>query len=337
MKRKTLIALTISSVCTVAVTAAGLTILNRHFTPRAAQLSSKATGDTRLTEALALHAPKGAHNLSSFVISNGETRFGGLGADHSTEFEIGSITKTFNAELLRILSERGEVSPQTRVGEIIDTDAPIADITLAELANHTSGLPRLAGISLWRIIWSGYAEKNPYADVYGADILDLAPDQKLNSRGTEAYSNYGAALLGQLLAVRTGSDWPELVEKEILNPLGMRNTYIATFGRVPDSAPVGINQFGRPAAVWEMDGFAPAGAIRSTSEDMEKYARYLLKKGVPDYGWQEDARGAWHNGGTAGFSTQLRIDSKHQRAAYVANDTETTVDDLPDAMLNTRS
>lgn len=334
MKRNMLSLIAIAAACTVGLTTAGLVAVDKRFTVRPAQLSKEATGDVNISRALSTHAPEGAHNLAGLVISDGNTRFGGLGADQNTEFEIGSISKTFNTELLRILSERGDVSPQTRVGEIIDTNAPIADVTLEELATHTSGLPRLAGISLWRILWSGYAEKNPYEDITAADILELAPNQKLNNRGTEAYSNYGAALLGQLLATKAGTTWPELIEREILKPLGMDKTYVATFGRVPDSAPTGINQFGRPAANWEMDGYAPAGAIRSTAKDMAKYATYLLKKGIPNYGWQLDSHGAWHNGGTAGFSTQLRIDVKNQRAAYVAGDTETLVDEVPDALLN---
>ncbi|ALA68009.1 serine hydrolase domain-containing protein [Corynebacterium lactis] len=334
MKRTTIIILGVISVCTLTVAAVGFAFNDRFSTAHSAPLSTRAIGDPQLTEALASNAPEGAHNLAGFVINHGETRFGGLGADQDTEFEVGSITKTFNVELLRILSERGEVSPQIKVGEIINATAPICDITLEELANHTSGLPRLAGIPLWKLIWSGFAETNPYENISAADIVDLASKQQLKNRGTEQYSNYGAALLGQLLAIKAGSTWPELVEKEILTPLGMRHTYVATFGRVPDNAPVGLNEFGRPAAVWEMEGYAPAGAIRSTAQDMEKYTRYLLDKGVPDYGWQVDAHGVWHNGATAGFSTQLRIDSKNQRAAYVANDTETTVDELPDAMLN---
>ena len=69
--------------------------------PRDISVASEHTGDTEISSALEHLAENGHHNLAAFTYDDGEARFGGLGADEHTEFEIGSITKTFNAELVR--------------------------------------------------------------------------------------------------------------------------------------------------------------------------------------------------------------------------------------------
>ena len=68
--------------------------------PRPITLGEETTGDASVSDALRTHADPGHHELAAFYLGNGDVRFGGLGADEHTEFEIGSITKTFNACLL---------------------------------------------------------------------------------------------------------------------------------------------------------------------------------------------------------------------------------------------
>ena len=64
-----------------------------------------------------------------------------FGADEHTQYEIGSLTKTFTALLLADAIRRGEVTADTEVGALLPLDgAPIADVALAELASHRSGL-----------------------------------------------------------------------------------------------------------------------------------------------------------------------------------------------------
>lgn len=297
---------------------------------RIALATERPTGDEAVSDSLAENAPAGARNLSAFTIADGEVRFGGLGSGEHTEFEIGSITKTFTAELLRNAVDRGDMSLDTTVGEIIDAgDAPIADVAMEELANHTSGLPRLAGFSLSDIgylLWGG----NPYADTTVDDIFAAALDADLSDRGEEEYSNFGFALLGHLIATNQDTSYEQLLIDDIFTPLGMDETYLMTPGSVADDAPRGVRADGRDAAPWEMEGDAPAGAIRSTAADMSRYALHLLGAGVPDYTWVTDSpdHATWHNGGTGGYQSMLALDLENQTAAYVINDSTTRVDDL---------
>ena len=67
--------------------------------------------------------------------------------DERTIFEIGSITKVFTATLLADLAREGLVAlddpVQKHLPEGVVMPVRARPITLAELASHTSGLPRL--------------------------------------------------------------------------------------------------------------------------------------------------------------------------------------------------
>lgn len=280
------------------------------------------TGDPALADTLADNARSGQHNIAAFTYVDGKTTFAGLGADEHTEFEIGSITKTFTDELLHQQIEANALSLDTKVGDIIDTDGEIADVTLEELANHTSGLPRLANTNMFFSLWDSLTAANPYEGETSDDVIEAAKTAKLKDRGERVYSNFGLALLGQLLAIKTGKPYEELLRQGILEPAHMDETYLALPGTVPDDAPRGLATGGRTAEAWQMEGSAPAGALRSTASDMAKYAQFIRDRGTFDYGWsrQESTGFHWHNGGTGGFSSMLAIDPVSGETTFAVTD-----------------
>lgn len=304
--------------------------------PRPPAVSTQRNGDPQLSAHLAELAETGHRNLGAFTIVDGETTYAGLGADEHTEFEIGSVTKTFTAEILRNQIAAGRVSLDTQVGEIIDAgNAPVADVTLGELADHTSGLPRLGGVSTLGSVLTTFTAGNPYQSVSREDVLDAALDAETGGRGEFAYSNLGVALLGQLLSIEAETPYENLVRAQILDPLGMSGTYLMTDGSVPEDAPRGLVASGREAKPWEMGAYNPAGGVRSTPHDMARYAEHLLRVGVPGFAWRANGSGHYsHNGATYGFSTMLIIDPDTNRAAFVASDTATGVEGLTTALFD---
>lgn len=302
--------------------------------PHPPAVATSRHGDPDLSARLAEQARPGHHHLAAFTIVAGVTTFAGLGADAHTEVEIGSVTKTFTAEILRNQIDADRVTLDTEVGEIIDAgDSPVADVTLGELAGHTSGLPRLGGISLLPMIFSNFTAGNPYRGVSREDVLDAALAAGTGGRGEEEYSNLGFAFLGQLLAIEAGTSYADLLQTQILDPLGMTDTYLMSDGSVPADAPRGRTLSGRTAQPWEMGAYNPAGGIRSTPADMARYAEHLLAVGVPDFTWvREDTGYFWHNGGTS-YSTMLIIDPAEEQAAFVSGDTATGVEAVAAALL----
>lgn len=304
--------------------------------PKPITTATDKTGEPELTQLLDRHAPRATRNIAAFTHRDGSTTFAGLGADEHTEFEIGSITKTFTAELLNNAIQRGDLTLNTTVGEIIAIPGAAAEnITMEELATHTSGLPRLSRMGLGTFI-SSFTGGNPYEGYTNEELFEHTREASVSDRGEFSYSNFGFALLGQLIAKASDSTYPELLKEEILAPLNMENTYLMLPGTVSDDAPRGLTSRGRESQAWEMDADAPAGAIRSTAHDMAIYAEYILSKPLPDYTWihNEEKDFFFHNGGTGGFRSMLIIDPDSGTATFTINDTTAAVDELGAALMD---
>src|SRR5215470_2283012 len=163
-------------------------------------------------------SPEGRRIVAYGQLEKGDPR--PLNGD--TLFEIGSTTKVFTSLLLADMVQRGEVKLDDPVSKYLPPDVKVPErngraITLVDLATHTSGLPRMP---------SNFAPKdpgNPYAD-YTLDQLYrfLSSYQLTRDIGSQyAYSNMGAALLGNALARGAGTDYEALVRSRICDPLGM--------------------------------------------------------------------------------------------------------------------
>jgi serine-type D-Ala-D-Ala carboxypeptidase/endopeptidase len=199
--------------------------------------------------------------------------------DERTIFEIGSITKTFTAILLADLAREGLVAlddpVQRHLPEGITLPTRGRPITLADLATHTSGLPALPKGLLRLAIRE---RRNPYAS-FGLERFWAAvpttrprrePGRKLR------YSNYGMGLLGNVLALRAGTTYGELVRDRICRPLGLADTSIA----IPDEKLERLAQphsrRRRPVPHWDLPSLPGAGAVRSTVADLLLYLRAQL-------------------------------------------------------------
>lgn len=299
-------------------------------------LSKAQTGDQRLAGVLVVlgaEAGKSAyplHNIAAFVLEDGQTRFAGLGADEHTEFEIGSVTKTFNADLLEQAIELGEATPDKTVEDVLGErvrGAAVSTATLEELASHTSGLPRTGKQRLSNRAMA-ILGLNPDVGITPDDVVDQALAAQLEERGTETYSNLGHDLLGLLLAECAGSTYPELIKQRVLDPLGMKETYVALPGTVGPDKPRGVSVLGWRIQAWEMDGTAPSGGLRSTAIDMARYAAHTLERDNFRFTWNNIAGTGlyWHNGGTLGFSSMLLLDTEKQRASFVVADSYTDIE-----------
>ena len=332
-----------------AAAVAGVTALTA---PRPARLGAP-TGDAELTRALAPRLD--GHRTVAVALreADGSVRFAGFGADERREFEIGSVSKTFTGGLLAEAVARGEVTVESTVAELLGAEADgsdIADVTLAELATHTSGLPRLApGMLLAG--WLGTLRRtDPYAGTDAAEVIDAALALSPDGRGEQSYSNLGVALLGQLLARTAGTDYAALLSERILTPLGLEGTYAPiTAGGLRRDAPHGHTNTGLGSAPWTLNGSAPAGGIRSTAEDMAAYLAAVADGTAPGAAaatevlheasgertamtWFLEETGGtpltWHNGMTGGFAAFAGFVPDSGRGLVILTDTARSVDEV---------
>src|SRR4051812_11291851 len=85
-------------------------------------------------------APSGEVVASVERAPAGEGVWGAMPAGASVE--AGSVTKCITGLLLSLADAAGEVTPDDELGRFLDVGAA-GRVTLASLATHTSGLPRL--------------------------------------------------------------------------------------------------------------------------------------------------------------------------------------------------
>ncbi|ABS02746.1 beta-lactamase [Kineococcus radiotolerans SRS30216 = ATCC BAA-149] len=274
--------------------AAALVLSLGAFAPAAPPTpSADSTGDPALAQRL--RAAVGDLAGQGFAVAAGDastsaraaigTAAPGRPLTAATPQEIGSVTKAMTGLLLADAVERGEVSPGTTLAEVHpDRDLPpeLAATTLAELATHTSGLPRLSTRAQLRNLVTASTYGNPYAwDTPDSLLTDAAWTPLRTPRGEYAYSNLGFALLGQALAVRAGVPYPQLLAERVLVPLGMTRT-AAVPGELPADRAVELGPDGRPTTPWLSAGSAPAGTgVYSTAGDLGRLAAAAASGRLP--------------------------------------------------------
>lgn len=317
------------------------------------------SGDEELLELSAGQFSDAEDQAVIVVIDGGETRYAYIGADESTRFEIGSITKVFTGELFAEAIERGEVAEADTLGEHLDLgDAPAASVTLLQLATHNSGLPFFPTDPAWqaRVEAAVAAGTNPFEESLD-DLLAEARQLKVKPGHLFEYSNIGAALLGQALAAAAGTDYATLLESRLLTPLGLEGVELpVTAEGVSPRLAQGHDETGRAVDPWPLGAYAPAGGIEATAEGLAAFALAVLDGPLSDsaaleptdatrsdpvsqigYFWVISPSGeqtiTGHNGSTGGFVSELRIDRTGGTAVIVLSNSLHGVDGLAHTLL----
>ncbi len=299
-----------------------------------------------------LITPQGRKIISYGHLSQSDPRK----PDGETIFEIGSISKVFTALLLADQVERGELHLNDSIAKFLprSVDVPCRhsqEITLIDLATHTSGLPRLPDNLNPRDV------ENPYADYTVQQLYEfLSKYQLTRDIGAEyEYSNVGFGLLGHLLSLNSGMDYETLVTTRIAHPLNMRNTKVQLSAEMKSRFATGHNEIGKPVKNWDIPTLAGAGALHSTADDLLSFlaANLSLTKsdlfpamkrtqtvqrqtGIPNLGiglgWhiiqKPGTEIVWHNGGTGGYRSFMGFDQKKRSGVVVLSNSSNSVDDI---------
>lgn len=265
-----------------------------------------------------------------------------------TIYEIGSITKAFTGVLLADDSLRNGLDLNATVAESLPKKAPQPanpaekPITLAHLATHTSGLPRLPDNLKPKDV------TNPYADYTADDTYAFfAQHQRQRKPGEYEYSNFAMGLLGQLLADRAGKTYDELVQERICEPLGMTETRQRLTPAMKERLAPPHNSDLQRGKNWDFKALVGAGGLRSNVRDMLKFAAAMMADGDRDVtkafklageprekipggqgiglAWHIAGDGStrWHNGQTGGYSSYVACLPKQQVAVAVLCNTAT--------------
>ncbi|MBS1687872.1 MAG: beta-lactamase family protein, partial [Bacteroidetes bacterium] len=195
--------------------------------------------------------------------------------DNATLFEIGSNTKVFTALLLANEIEHGRANADNYIDKYIDVNKNISNkVRLVDLATHTSGLPTLHDSASMAEI-TQLDSTCPYCVVDNKYILSLAKKtDKLNDYGSFEYSNYGFALLGNILTAMNHSSYEKLIKKNVFQPLHMNNTSAGM--DTNDTRMARGYEEGERVPYMMLTGLAPAGIIKSDVQDMLSFIKYEM-------------------------------------------------------------
>ncbi|HSK92817.1 MAG TPA: serine hydrolase domain-containing protein [Candidatus Angelobacter sp.] len=200
-----------------------------------------------------------------------------------TPFPIGSVAKLFTWTAVMQLVEAGELDLDGEVNDYL-TGFQIPDtfdepIRVWHLLSHTAGF-----------------EDRPVAGAFARDAakvpdLETALERTMPSRDREpgrytAYSNYGSALAGHLVAEVSGMSWEAYLETNIFEPLGMSrsSTRQPVPGALADHV-TNVHEAGADGPVesfFEYSMLPPAGSMVTTSPDMSRFMLAHLQGGQLD-------------------------------------------------------
>ncbi len=292
------------------------------------------------------------------LFSQGVAKAGGPKVNGDTVFEIASVTKTFTALLLQQMVDAGEVRLSDPIGKYLPATvkSPTRDgkeITLLDLATHSSGLPRLPGNLKPK------DAANPYADYTVQRLYDCLSHYELQRDIGKRYeySNLGVGLLGHVLALRAGTNYESLVINRICDPLGMNSTRITLSQELKGRFATAHDKSEDPVEHWDIPTLAGCGALRSTANDLAKYVAANMGLGQSPLSkamkeaqrprrsagrsqkigliWMTDTSShtVWHNGGTFGSSAYIGFKADGSRGVVVLSNSGNGVDELGQLLL----
>ncbi|MGY0036644.1 serine hydrolase domain-containing protein [Pedobacter sp. NJ-S-72] len=193
-----------------------------------------------------------------------ETENGKL-PDENTVFEIGSITKTFTAEILAYYINIGKISltdPITKyLPDSVATNPYLQKIRIINLINHTSGLSGLPD----NFFNKNMDPLNPYRNYTEQMLFADLKKCKLNSFPGEvyAYSNQAVGLLGVILERVSHKSYQQLIKDVITSPLKMKSTLqhltpllASRFVKVYDAD-------GDETKAWDFEALSACGSLHS--------------------------------------------------------------------------
>lgn len=274
----------------------------------------------------------------------------------NTLFELGSITKVFTASLLANLVENQVITLEDSITKFLPDSLAqntyLQKITFKHLANHTSGLPRLAA-NLDKA--PKFSMLDPYANYGRKELFSYLKNIKLESDPGDKfeYSNTGFALLGELISLITKKTYGQYLSETITQPLAMANTVEKVNPKTQQAAKV-YNSTGVEVPMWQWQAYAATGALKSTITDMLRFAQVQFK--MPEskleqafaltrqftyylppstdigLAWHmnmtNDVIQYWHNGGTGGSSSFLALIPDSKSAIIVLSNSALSVDQI---------
>jgi serine beta-lactamase-like protein LACTB, mitochondrial len=185
----------------------------------------------------------------------------------TTQFRIGSVSKTLTAAAAALLHQRGRLDLDAEVQEYVP-DFPRKEnpITVRQLGGHLAGIRHYEGAEA--VGTKRYDSVRASLAPFKADPLVSKPGERF------VYSSYGFNVLGAVIEGAAGRPFGAAVDALVLEPAGMGRT------RLDDGSPrrdrasfyeVTSSRTAVPAPRVDLSNRFPSGGFLSTAEDLARF------------------------------------------------------------------
>ena len=188
----------------------------------------------------------------------------------TTLFRIGSVSKVLTATALARLVQRGELELDAEVQTYVPSfPRKVGPITIAQLASHQAGIRHYEGSEAFNT--RHYTSVAAALHIFADDPLLFVPGSD------HSYSSYGFSLLGAALERVAAARDAEVLRREVLAPLGLKQTR-------PDSAglrgradlyEVRADRRAALAPRIDLSDRHPSGGLVSTAEELARLGSKL--------------------------------------------------------------
>lgn len=253
--------------------------------------------------------------------------------NHTSGFEIGSITKTFTTSLMCEILDFKQMNVNEKIGKYIEINDD-GNLTFKNLANHTSGLPRMP-------LGFDHSVPNPYNQYPKEKFEDLIKSNlnfEFISNKEFNYSNFGIAILGYALCEIMGREYGDLLNNYFFDKYNMSYS-TCEINDYDEKIVKSLDYKGNLLDNWSFSSFLPAGGVVSNAEDLCKYILAHLDeknwqirmtheenfKINDDFGsglgWRIDEINEeeylFHYGRTAGYYSSIFIDDNNKKGIVI--------------------
>ncbi|MDE2924198.1 MAG: serine hydrolase [Acidobacteriota bacterium] len=205
----------------------------------------------------------------------------------STIYDLASLTKVIATTTLMMRRvESGALALDGTAASYLPElqGSPVGGATLRDLLAHSGGLPCCT--ELFRELGEGLDRDETrarYLEHIAATKLEVGPREK------SIYSDLGVLMLGEILERESGRGFAELVQDEILDPLGLADTgYLPADSLRQRIAPTEFDAWrGRlphgevhDENTHALGGIAPHAGLFGTARDVAVFAQAMLNGGA---------------------------------------------------------
>jgi CubicO group peptidase (beta-lactamase class C family) len=144
-----------------------------------------------------------------------------------SSFELASLSKTFTATAILILSDRGKLSIDDDVRTVLPALAkfhPQQPIRIRDLLRHTSGMPDYLAFDGVPREHADFWDNDDYLRFFASPERKLKLAFPADSR--HVYNNTNYLLLASIVKQVSGKPFGEFVREEIFEPAGMHHTFV---------------------------------------------------------------------------------------------------------------